>query len=177
MVSALHALQTPPCHWWQGASGYWYVHWIYKIDAIPEYLHRCNYVLVRRQWDGKAEPVYIGQTGDGENRLTLSRHEKFHAALRLGAIEIHVHLLAQSRQHRFDIESDLRRGHATLLNKQPTPAQAMTGFGLGALSGFGMTPLESLALAAAPATAGFDMQPYGEGGVLSGGISALWLLK
>jgi hypothetical protein len=50
----------------------------------------------------------------------MREHEKFDAALRLGANELHVHSLARSTLDLFKIETDLRNGHATLINEQPS---------------------------------------------------------
>ena len=105
-------------HWWQGASGSWYIHTVCPIGAVP-ICNACNYIFARPRFDGTREPFYIGQSGDFAQRL--DRHEKLGAAIRLGATEVHVHFLARSRQERLDIETDLRRAHATPLNEQPTP--------------------------------------------------------
>jgi hypothetical protein len=113
-----------PTHWWQGASGRWYVHTIYPIDAIPDFIRACNYIFARpghlTHFDGTGNrvPLYIGESGEFDQRL--DRHEKLGSALRLGATEIHIHLLAQSRQERINIETDLRHAHATPSNGQPT---------------------------------------------------------
>ena len=114
-----------PTHWWQGASGRWYIHTIYPIHSIPEFIRACNYIFARpgnlTHFDGTGErvPLYIGESGEFDERL--DRHEKLGQALRLGATEIHIHLLAQSRQERVNVETDLRHAHATPLNGQPTP--------------------------------------------------------
>jgi hypothetical protein len=127
MVTSYDQPPLLPSHWWQGRSGRWYIHTIFPINALPE-LWACNYILARPKWDGTREPFYIGQTKDGETRLGVTRHEKFAPALRLGASELHAHFLANSRQERLDIETDLRHGHYTPLNEQSTPA-LVAGFG------------------------------------------------
>jgi hypothetical protein len=104
-----------PIHWWQGASGRWYVHTIYPIGAVPDF-NACNYIFARPRSDGTREPFYIGHIGEFD--LRLDRHEKLGPALQVGATEIHIHLLAQSRQERVNIETDLRHAHATPLNGQ-----------------------------------------------------------
>ena len=101
--------------WWQGASGAWYIHTVYSIGALPDF-KACNYIFAGPRFDGKRQPYYIGESGDFAERI--DRHEKFLPALRLGATEVHVHLLAASRQQRLNIETDLRRGHRTPLNEQ-----------------------------------------------------------
>jgi len=79
---------------------------------------RANYVFVRRDPWGSVTPIYIGQTTDLQSRMR--EHEKFDAALRLGANELHVHSLARTVAELFQIETDLRNGHATLINEQPS---------------------------------------------------------
>jgi hypothetical protein len=123
LVPIVH--NNEPTHWWQGASGRWYVHTIYAIDAIPDFIRACNYIfacpghLTHFDGTGNRVPLYIGESGEFDQRL--DRHEKLGPARRLGATEIHIHLLAQSRQERVNIETDLRHAHPTPLNGQPTP--------------------------------------------------------
>ncbi len=101
---------------------------------MPE-LEGCNYILARPRLDGRGfrDALYIGQTKNGDNRLSISRHEKFLPAQRLGATEVHVHLLTTFTQERLDIETDLRHEHPTPLNNQPTPAPATNALGLSGL--------------------------------------------
>jgi hypothetical protein len=101
--------------WWQGASGAWYIHTVYRMRAVPDF-RACNYLFAGPGFDGRRQPYYIGETGDLDQGI--DRHEKFLPAMRLGATEVHVHLLAVSKQQRLDIETDLRRGHPTALNEQ-----------------------------------------------------------
>ena len=132
-------------HWWQGISGQWYVHTVYPFEGLPD-IGSCNYILVRRRFDYRAEALYIGQKGDTDR---FSRHEKFEPARRLGASEVHIHLLADSRQQRFEVETDLRNGHPTPLNEQPSAA---TSLGFGSL-GFALAGLDAIERTI-PATAG-----------------------
>lgn len=115
--------------WWQGASGQWYIH---TIEPFSRYLpyDEANYIFVRRDWTGRCWPIYIGQSSSFGQRLTV--HEKFDAAWRLGANEIHVHLLSTGDRRRFDTETDLRQGQPTALNEQPSMAGGL--FGIGARS-------------------------------------------
>lgn len=102
-------------HWWQGQSGYWYIHSAFKIDAIPPLL-AANYIFVKRTNAGLCEAIYVGEAADLRERL--KQHEKLWLAMMLGANEIHVHLLAEYRSDRLAIETDLRNAHPTLLNFQ-----------------------------------------------------------
>jgi hypothetical protein len=124
-------------HRWQGASGQWYVFNIYPISAVPDWISSCNYVLARPRFDAMQarEPFYFGESGDF--RKEFGSHPKLWPAQLLGATEVHIHLLAKSRSERLDIETDLRRGHWTPLNYQPTPAPLPPSAGLGAFASVG----------------------------------------
>ncbi len=74
--------------------------------------------------------------------------------------EVHVHFSAGSRAERLDIETDLRRGHRTPLNYQPTPAPSFLADSLGSFGTLGI---------ANPAVDGvlrglFSPAPFGFGG-------------
>lgn len=108
--------------WWQGASGVWYIHTIYPFaNAL---LQHANYIFVRSDAYGRKFALYIGETDDFSSRFAC--HEKIGAARNMGANEIHVHLLAEERGLRLNIETDLRRGHAPPLNEQGGLATLMS---------------------------------------------------
>jgi hypothetical protein len=50
----------------------------------------------------------------------MSEHwrDKLSSAIFMGGNEIHLHFLAETKEQRFEIESDLRNAHPTPLNKQ-----------------------------------------------------------
>jgi hypothetical protein len=100
---------------WQGVSQAWYLHSIFDF-AETTVITSCNYIMVRREFDGRRAALYIGQSGDLSDRLP--NHEKFAEAQRLGANELHLHFLANSSAERFRIETDLRNGHNPPLNDQ-----------------------------------------------------------
>lgn len=102
-------------HWWQGLSGLWYVHTVLPLHQWRAF-DSMNYILTRSRYDGLFDPLYIGETGDGQDRV--AGHEKLEPALQLGATHVHVHLLAETRYQRLAIETDLRHRHPTPLNKQ-----------------------------------------------------------
>ncbi len=118
---------------WQGESGRWYYFYIYQLLAIPDLIGNCNYLFCRVRYDqsGVRQAIYIGEKGNTDR---FASHEKLWPAIRLGATELHVCFDAKSRSDRLDIESDLRNGHATPLNAQPSRAAQQTG-GLSALLG------------------------------------------
>jgi hypothetical protein len=127
----------PPIHRWQGASGQWYIFNIYQITAVPDWITDCNYVFARPRFDAmqSREPFYFGESGDFGKEL--ASHPKLWPAQLLGATEVHIHFLAKSTSERLDIETDLRRGHWTPLNYQPTPAPLLPSASLSTLAGLG----------------------------------------
>src|SRR2546426_9911366 len=45
-----------PIHWWQGASGRWYIHTIYPIHAVPDFITACNYIFTVPSLTGRGNP-------------------------------------------------------------------------------------------------------------------------
>lgn len=106
-------------HWWQGRSGYWYPHSIVtNLDDLFE--TSAIYIMVRREPNRLATPLYIGKADDLRERF-LS-HEKRELARILGASELHIHLLARNEQELSAIEVDLIKAHSPVLNRQHNPA-------------------------------------------------------
>jgi hypothetical protein len=95
-------------HYWRGASGRRHLHTVYTLIGCPA-LPQANYILVRRHDDGSRTPLLFGQTKDDAATLNLAhlRHE----GAKLGANEVHVHLLAESADQRDQVEADLRAAH------------------------------------------------------------------
>jgi hypothetical protein len=94
-------------HYWEGASGARYLHSVYALRECPE-LPKANYIIVRRLADGACVPVSIGQTQDDASSLNLAHLR--HQAARLGANEIHIHVMTSTAGERAAVESDLARG-------------------------------------------------------------------
>jgi hypothetical protein len=130
-----YARPEPRMHHWRGESGEWYWFSVCRIDEIYDF-DGIVYILARARSDGYFDPLYIGQSGEGDERLRPSRHEKMPAARALGLTDVHVHFV-ENRIRRFSIETDLRRRHATPLNQQPTPAPALGLGDMGGLFGYG----------------------------------------
>jgi hypothetical protein len=105
-----------PTYWnWQGASLVWYPHLILPFNESTT-ISGANYIMVRRL-NGSRAAIYIGQSNALSDRLP--NHEKFAAAQRLGANELHVYSGATSSSERFRVETDLRNaGHNPPLNEQ-----------------------------------------------------------
>ena len=89
---------------WSGASGQRYVHTVYSLIECPE-LPRANYVLVHRDAAGVRHILRIGRLTQKAESLNLAHLR--HTGAKLGANEVHVHLLGRSGQQRLQIELDL----------------------------------------------------------------------
>ncbi|MGB6438001.1 MAG: hypothetical protein WBE89_01425, partial [Methyloceanibacter sp.] len=72
-------------------------------------LPRANYILVRRLDDGSRTPLASGQTKDDAISLNLAHLR--HQGARLGANEVHIHLLAETTEERANVEGDLNKAH------------------------------------------------------------------
>lgn len=94
-------------HFWSGASGRRYVHSVYELVDCPE-VPAANFLLVRREADGRRSVLAIGHATNSVGSLNLA--EIRHRGARLGANEVHLHLLAPSAQERRIVELDLRAG-------------------------------------------------------------------
>lgn len=92
-------------HYWRGRSGRRYLHSIYTLFACPA-IPQANYMLVHRGGDGSRSVLAVGQTTSDAASLNLARLRQEGA--RLGANEVHIHLLADSDDERDDVETDLR---------------------------------------------------------------------
>ena len=72
-------------------------------------LPRANYILVRRHDDGTRTPLAFGQTKD--DAVTLNLAHLRHEGAKLGANEVHIHLLAETVDERSHVEDDLTAAH------------------------------------------------------------------
>ncbi len=99
-----------PFHYWRGRTGRRYLHSVYSLLDCPELPH-ANYILVRRDADGMRTPLSVGQTLDDATSLNLARLRQLGA--RMGANEVHIHVLAEDPEERDDVEADLCAGQLT----------------------------------------------------------------
>lgn len=97
-------------HYWQGASGKRYIHSVYSLFKCPE-LPQANYVLVHRDKNGGCKALSIGQTTNRATSLNLAFLR--HNAARLGANEIHIHVMANQKDQREKICDDLLNANAS----------------------------------------------------------------
>jgi hypothetical protein len=95
-------------HYWRGASGRRYLHSVYSLIGCPA-LPQANYILVRRHADGTRTPLLLGQTMDEAASLNLAHLR--HNGAKLGANEVHIHLLAETAEARAYVERDLTAAH------------------------------------------------------------------
>jgi hypothetical protein len=72
-------------------------------------LPQANYILVRRHADGSRTPLLFGQTKD--DAITLNLAHLRHEGAKLGANEVHIHLLAETAEARDQVEADLSAAH------------------------------------------------------------------
>ncbi|MFA5901683.1 MAG: hypothetical protein WC829_21505 [Hyphomicrobium sp.] len=94
-------------HFWTGASGKRYVHTVYDLLECPP-MPAANYVLVRRNDNGRVEALSIGRVTSAAASLNLAEIRR--RAAELGATEVHMHLLADNAKIGKLIEFDLRTG-------------------------------------------------------------------
>jgi len=92
---------------WQGASGERYVHHVYSLIGCPQ-VPAANYALFVRDADGTRKVLHVGRTTHDAQSLNLA--DIRHRGAKLGANEVHVHMLARSEAERGVIEMDLRTG-------------------------------------------------------------------
>jgi len=101
--------------YWKGASGTGYIHTAYSLIDVPE-LPKVNYVLVYRDEQGRRHPLRIGRTQDKAGSLNLAEIRQ--RAARLGANEVHVHLISETSRDRALVECDLRAGQFRSLSSE-----------------------------------------------------------
>ena len=135
MSTGIFGLLSAPArdrfHYWQGRSGQWWITTVFPL--LSSHVGDASvYVMVRRDPEGRAHPLYVGQTSDTARRMEEHWHVNVLRAIGLGGNELHVHLLAKTKAERLSIETDLRNGHDTPLNRQPSAAGLGSLFGLGA---------------------------------------------
>jgi len=101
--------------YWKGASGTGYIHTAYSLIDVPE-LPKVNYVLVYRDEQGRRHPLRIGRTQDKASSLNLADIRQ--RAARLGANEVHVHMISETSRDRALVECDLRAGQFHSLSSE-----------------------------------------------------------
>lgn len=95
-------------HFWRGASSRRYVHIVHGIFECPD-IKASNYVLARVDAGGVRTPVRISRTTSAHGSENLAEI-RFHAA-RLGATEVHLHVLADTPHAQSITQWDLEAAH------------------------------------------------------------------
>ena len=111
--------------YWNGASGERYIHTVYSLVSVPE-LPKVNYLLVYRDENGRRHPLRVGRTKHASQSLNLA-DIRFRAA-RLGANEVHIHMIADSSRDRALVECDLRAGQFNSLTGERVGNRVLSGF-------------------------------------------------
>ena len=104
---------TSRFEFWRGASGRRYIHTIHPLRFCPP-VADATYMLVSREGD-RRRVLAVGRTHSDAASLNLAEIRQ--AAARLGANEVHVHLIAASERDRAVVEFDLK---AKLLDAAPS---------------------------------------------------------
>ena len=110
-------------HYWDGLTGARYLHSVYSLQDCPE-LPKANYIMVRKLDNGEAIPLFIGQTIADATSLNLAHIRQ--KAARLGANEIHIHVMTDTHNERADVERDLLKGQFQRIENK-LRAQAANG--------------------------------------------------
>lgn len=91
-------------HYWVGASGARYLHTVFAVADCPV-LDEAVYIAVRRSADGRRQALAVGRFGPFGGGCEIA------AARRMGAGEIHVHLMAATPAARRTAMRDLAARH------------------------------------------------------------------
>lgn len=91
---------------WPGQSNITYRYWVYPRHTTFDGQHPGNYIYAKLNALGHWVPVYIGQTGNLNERITPN-HEKARCVDRNGATHIHVHVTPAGENARLAEEKDL----------------------------------------------------------------------
>ena len=101
---------------WEGKSGKKYTYWIDPLGAIMK-AEPGNYIFAREVPPNNFEPVYIGETGDLNDRLNVKPHEKMPCIQGNSATHIHTHTNDKGEKARRAEETDLIERWDTPCNK------------------------------------------------------------
>lgn len=101
--------EAVPLFWWQGWSTRWYVTSVHDLANFA-----CReggvFVIVRTETDGKRTPLLVGAAEDVGDALYNEHGEALLRAIKAGAREIHLHLVAVDAAGRDQVAHDVARG-------------------------------------------------------------------
>ena len=101
---------------WEGKSGTKYTYWISPLGTTMK-AEPGNYIFAHEGPPNNFEPVYIGETGDLNDRLNVKPHEKMPCIQENGATHIHTHVSPNEEVTRKAEETDLIERWNTPCNK------------------------------------------------------------
>jgi hypothetical protein len=116
-AEALARSQAVSLQFWSGVSGKRYVHTVFDLITCPR-LPACSYVLVRRDAKGNRKALRIGTVCADAWSLNLA--EIRHRAAKLGANEVHAHLIAAGASGRSQVAEDMQAGQFAELSAEPS---------------------------------------------------------
>ena len=107
-----------PLFWWQGWSSAWHVTSVFDIKGFC-----CEepgtFVLVRREANGRCTPLMVG-TGENVSQDLFAHHgEALMRAIKAGATEVHVHLMAETAAERDAVMDDIGQGWQMPVHRAP----------------------------------------------------------
>lgn len=109
-----------PLFWWQGWSSAWYVTSVFDIKGFC-----CDepgtFVLVRREANGSCTPLMVGTCENVSEELFGLHGQALMRAIKSGATEVHVHLLADNAKDRAAVMDDIAQGWQMPAHPTPTP--------------------------------------------------------
>ena len=108
-------MANPTCNW-SGMSGAVYKYFIHPFGDEFGDQRPANYIFTKCV-AGRHSPLYVGETDNAERRC-CGTHEKWAAAIRLGATHIHIHVSSLDKGIRCAEETDIRRKFRPPLNDQ-----------------------------------------------------------
>lgn len=111
LISAVagRSSETVPLFWWQGWSSRWYVTSVHDLKGFS--CHEPGmFVVARREADGKRTPLMVGAAEDVSDAIFNDYGDALLRAIKAGAREIHVHLVAPDGEEREAAAGDVAAG-------------------------------------------------------------------
>lgn len=108
-AAAGRSSEAVPLFWWQGWSSRWYVSSVHSLQdfSCPE---GGMFVIVRKEADGTRTPLVVGAAQDVSDALYHDYGDALLRAIKAGATEIHVHLVATDPDERAAAARDVADG-------------------------------------------------------------------
>jgi len=101
---------------WKGKSGVSHTYWVYPIGTTFSKAPG-NYIFTKRDASANHTAIYVGQTGDLNERF--DSHERMPCITKNGATHICVHKSSESEKKRCAEESDLIANYKPICNRTP----------------------------------------------------------